>query len=96
MTPSTDPNPAAYSLHCRIARAVLLLCVLVGGSFVLWACQRPTPVPPMPAPPDKWSVASATPIGRRSPSRPVVPGFYCNSCASDTCRQRCRSDGYAV
>ncbi len=96
MTNSSDPTPTPAE---RYRRRRLLIAILGIGAVLILAVvvltlRRPPPVPP--TPPEKWSVATLLPSAPRGMASPAVAGFYCNSCASDACRQRCLASRHAV
>lgn len=80
-------------------RRGLLALALLLLTGMLSACRSPLvpPAPPAPPPaPFKWSVADILPQGETGLIDSTVPGFYCASCGSDLCRQRCVATGAAV
>lgn len=101
MTASPDPAPTPPDFRRR--RRLLIALVSVGTVLILLAVVLTLRRPPAPAPTsfptptvERWSVATIMPSDRRGLASPVVAGFYCNSCASDACRQRCQASGQAV
>lgn len=73
-------------------RLWIVVLFAVGLAVLLFLCRmalirQPPPVG-LPAGPFKWSVGDILPRVPH-PRAKVVAGFYCNSCSSGTCRQRC-------
>ena len=75
-------------------RRILLAAALLLLTAALAACQSP-PVPPAPTP-FKWSVVDMLPQGAAGQVDTTAPGFYCASCGSAACRQRCVESAVAV
>ncbi|HRI57058.1 MAG TPA: hypothetical protein PK170_08180, partial [Anaerolineae bacterium] len=96
MTPPSAP-------HCPHGRPKLRLIALCAAAvialIVVAACrpgdQRP-PVIVVEPTPFAWSVAELLPATDAGPGELTTPGFYCASCGSDPCRQRCRLSNAAV
>lgn len=77
-------------------RRALLVAALLTLALLLVACRAPL-VPPAPSPtPFQWSVGDMLPEGVAGQFDTTTSGFYCASCASDACRQRCVQSGAAV
>lgn len=93
---STPNTPAIVRQRFARMRPPLLAAILLALAVLLVGCQNPL-VPPAPTPtPFKWSVASIMPETAPVQNASTVPGFYCASCGSDQCRQRCIQSNVAV
>ncbi|MEZ4771422.1 MAG: hypothetical protein R2844_23780, partial [Caldilineales bacterium] len=100
MTSPNEPPPyreswLRRSLPVLIPFSLIVLLALL--YFVLMRLYPPTN-PPIGVPPVdlKFSVAGMEPPGEPSAGGNIVPGFYCNSCGSDACRQQCAASGAAT
>lgn len=96
MTPSPDSDNQKRRLGPRL---VALFAAAATALLVLAACRpgvQPPPIIVVEPTPFKWSVASMLPETSGGQADRATPGFYCASCGSDTCRQRCIQTGAAV
>lgn len=93
---STSTPASIVRPHCSGLRKATLAALLLLLAMLLVSCRTPL-VPPAPAPtPFKWSVTSIMPQVAPDQNASTAPGFYCASCGSDQCRQRCLQGGVAV
>ena len=100
MTSPNEPPPYRESWLRRSLPVLLpfsLIVLLVLLWFVLMRLYPPTS-PPIGIPPEefKFTVAGMEPLGGPPAGGAIVPGFYCNSCGSDACRQQCATSGAAT
>jgi YVTN family beta-propeller protein len=80
-------------------RLMVLCAVAAAALFALAACRpgvEPPPIIVVKPTPFKWSVAEIMPEVGPGQASVTTPGFYCASCGSDSCRQRCVQSGAAV
>lgn len=98
MTTSTTPGEPDHKRSKRLLPAFLLALLIAAGIFLCWSVgTQPRPPFGLPTPtPFKWSVATQIPDSALGQRPPFVPGFYCNSCGSSQCRQRCDASNMAV
>ena len=98
MTTSNTPGEPDHGRSKRLLPVFLLTLLMAGTIFLcLLVGTRPRPPFGLPTPtPFKWSVATLIPETALEQSPPFMPGFYCNSCGSSECRQRCDASNLAV
>ena len=100
MTNPTEP-PAYQESRLRRALPVLLPFSLIVLLALLWFVLMrlyPPSTPPIGVPPEeiKFTVAGMEPPGGPAAGGDITPGFYCNSCGSDACRQQCAASDAAT
>lgn len=93
MTNSIEP-PEYQESRLQRALPVLLPFSLIVLLALLWFVLMrlyPPFTPPIGVPPEeiKFTVAGMEPPGGPAAGGDITPGFYCNSCGSDACRQQC-------
>ncbi len=99
MPPTSHPEPRDPQRRAGLWRTVRLalgLATILWLSTLLSGCHPPAGPPEPGLTPFKWSVAQILPQVATAPLDTTSPGFYCASCGSDLCRQRCVASGVAV
>lgn len=97
--PTTSP-PDTTRRNRRRTLWLILLFALALATIIFLATLLPPHLPPIgivEPTPFKWSVADMMPqAASEAGVANTTPGFYCASCGSDQCRQRCIQSGAAV
>jgi DNA-binding beta-propeller fold protein YncE len=77
-----------------------LLGIVAAAALLLLAACRPGSEPPplviVEPTPDRWSLADMLPSAGAGQAVATTPGFYCASCGSSACRERCVQSGAVV
>ncbi len=97
MTRSHNPDK---QIHDRPGLRLIAWCAATAMALLVLAACRPGVEPPpiivVEPTPFKWSVAGIMPDADAGQVAATTAGFYCASCGSDSCRQRCIQSGAAV
>jgi hypothetical protein len=96
MTPSSACDQRTRPRGRRLS----LLGTVVAAALLLLAACRPGSEPPplviVEPTPGRWSLADMLPAAGAGQAAGTTPGFYCASCGSSACRDRCVQSGVAV
>ena len=94
------PSPAPHLQRVRPTLRLIALCAAAAIVLIAVAACRsggePPPVIVVEPTPFAWSVAELLPETDAGQVDLTTPGFYCASCGSDACRQRCLLSDAAV
>ncbi len=84
---------------CHRGRRLSVLWAVVTAALLLAACRpggEPPPLVIVEPTPGRWSLAGMLPETGAGQAASTTPGFYCASCGSSACRDRCVQSGAVV